>query len=282
MRTIVHVSDLHFGRVDAEVVERLRAHIRLVSPDLLVVSGDLTQRAREREYQQARDFLRSLAFPQIVVPGNHDVPLHNVISRFRSPLDRYRQYITDDLAPFYADDEIAVLGINTARSLTWKNGRISSTQVAASCERLERSTSEVVRVIVTHHPFDLPANHRQRHLVGRARMAMAGFAACDVDLFLSGHLHVSGITHTVERYKIRGHAALVVQAGTATSTRRRAEVNSWNLLRIARPWLTIERFDWSSERRSFESVAAGRFKKTGEGWSAASQEIDDAHGQRSA
>ena len=144
MRTIAHLSDLHFGRSDAAVADALSVHVRSLKPDVVVISGDLTQRAREREYQQAADFLRLLPSPQIIVPGNHDVPLHNVVARLRSPLDFYRRYISDDLAPYYRDEEIAVLGINTARSLTWKNGRISREQVIASCEQLERSTEQTL------------------------------------------------------------------------------------------------------------------------------------------
>jgi len=102
MRTIIHVSDLHFGRVNPAILSPLVAFIRGARPDLVAVSGDLTQRARTREYLAAREFLRSIPFPQIVVPGNHDVPLHNLFSRFVRSLDRYRRYITEDLQPFSA------------------------------------------------------------------------------------------------------------------------------------------------------------------------------------
>src|SRR6266850_7144789 len=116
MRTLVHLSDLHFGRVDERLIKPLIAAVTEINPDLVAVSGDLTQRARSAQFQEARQFLDALPQPQIVVPGNHDVPLYNVFSRFGRPLDKYRRYITEDMQPFYADDEIAVIGINTARS----------------------------------------------------------------------------------------------------------------------------------------------------------------------
>src|SRR5918912_3851623 len=125
MRTLVHLSDLHFGRVDSAVVEPLVA----------AVPGDLTQRARSRQFQEAKKFLDALPRPQIVVPGNHDVPLYNVFRRFLGPLDNYRRYITDEMQPFYADEEIAVLGLNTARSLTTKYVRINERQIAHARER---------------------------------------------------------------------------------------------------------------------------------------------------
>ena len=134
MKKLLHLSDLHFGRVDDSLVEPLRRAAQAIAPDLVVISGDFTQRARRVEYRAARRFLDSLSSPRLVVPGNHDIPLWDVIRRFVSPLGRYRHYITDDLAPFYVDDEIAVLGINTARSLTRKYGRINARQMARARE----------------------------------------------------------------------------------------------------------------------------------------------------
>src|SRR5882724_10264204 len=128
MRTLVHLSDLHFGRVDERLVEPLIAAVTEIDPDLVAVSGDLTQRARSHQFREARAFLDALPQPQIVVPGNHDVPLHNVFTRFVRPLDKYKGYITDDLQPVYQDNEIVVVGVNTARSLTIKGGRINENQ----------------------------------------------------------------------------------------------------------------------------------------------------------
>ena len=117
--------------------------------------------------------------------------MHNVLSRWLSPLTKYRRYIGEETEPFYADEEIAVLGVNTARSNVIKGGRINREQVARSCARFEGAGKDITRIIVTHHPFDLPQSEAGGALVGRADMAMAGFAGCRVDLILSGHMHVS-------------------------------------------------------------------------------------------
>src|SRR3954469_19108949 len=111
MRTIVHLSDLHFGRLDRRVVAPLVAAIRAIAPDLVAVSGDFTQRARASQFVEARDFLQTLPFPQLVVPGNHDVPLFDVARRFLRPLARYRRFIADDVEPMFIDEEIAALGL---------------------------------------------------------------------------------------------------------------------------------------------------------------------------
>src|SRR5688572_9270720 len=119
MRTIAHISDLHFGRIDEAIVEGLVADIAARSPSLVVVSGDLTQRARAWQYRQGAELLERLPKPQLVVPGNHDIPLYDVVRRFLFPLQRYSSYITRDLAPVYRDHELFVMGLNTARSFTF-------------------------------------------------------------------------------------------------------------------------------------------------------------------
>ena len=267
MRTLVHLSDLHFGRVAHALVAPLSELIGRIKPDVVVVSGDLTQRARTEQFKEARRFLDSLPTPQIVVPGNHDVPLYDIFSRFLQPLDKYRRYITNTLEPFYADEAIAVLGINTARSLTFKRGRINEQQIASAHMLLCPLSAHITKIIVTHHPFDLPDGYEDREIVGRARMAMEMFASCGADLFLAGHLHISHIGNTAARYKINGHSALVVQAGTATSTRGRGESNAFNVIRISHPHISIERLTWQPEQGTFVLSITESFEHNSSGWS---------------
>ena len=266
MRSLAHLSDMHFGALNHEVVSPLTEAINRINPDVVAVSGDLTQRARSYQFKEARAFLDRLPNPQIVVPGNHDVPLHNLYARFFQPLHKYRRYITDDLRPAYHDDEIAVLGVNTARSLTIKGGRINEQQVAWLKERLCALEPDVVKIVVTHHPFDLPEGHDERKLVGRARMAMEALADCGADVFLAGHLHVSQTMHSAGRYKIKGHSALVVQAGTASSSRGRGEGNSFNVVRVDRPYIAVERFEWDEAHADFVLAETERFRHTSDGW----------------
>jgi 3',5'-cyclic AMP phosphodiesterase CpdA len=266
LRILAHLSDLHFGRLDDAVLPALTRAIRDAKPDVVVVSGDLTQRARRREFVAARRYLDELPSPQIVVPGNHDVPMHDVLSRWLSPLANYRRYIDRDTEPFYADEEIAILGVNTARSNVIKGGRINREQVARSCERLEGAGKDLTRVIVTHHPFDLPESN-DGSIVGRADMAMAGFAGCRVDLILSGHMHVSHRSASAVRYPIRGYSAIMVQAGTATSSRRRGELNACNIIRIERPRIAIDTLTWNGEAGGFVLSGSDQFQFGPEGWS---------------
>jgi 3',5'-cyclic AMP phosphodiesterase CpdA len=267
MRTVAHLSDPHFGRIERATVQALIATVAEARPDIVVVSGDLTQRAKEREFQEARKFLEALPSPQIVVPGNHDVPLYNVLARALRPLRNYQRYISEDLEPFYSDDEIAIAGVNTARSFTFKSGRINREQVVRSCARLEACGANCTRVIVSHHPFDLPETHEVHGLVGRAHMAMAGFALCRVDLILSGHLHIGHTSQSAARYKIPGHSALVIHAGTATSSRARGELNSFNIIQVDRSSVSIQWLTWNRERSSFLLSVTAQFQRMPDGWS---------------
>lgn len=265
LKTLLHLSDLHFGRVNASLVEPLVAAAHALAPDLVVVSGDFTQRARRLEYRAARAFLGRMPEPKLVVPGNHDIPLWDVVRRFASPLGRYRHYISRELKPFYHDQEIAVLGINTARSLTSEYGRINQQQIEQARASFAGVGPEVVKVVVTHHPFDLPPGSHSR-LVGRAPMAMRGLAEAGVDLLLAGHLHLQHTGLTAQRYQIEGHSALVVQAGTTTSTRGRGEVNSFNVIRIRRPEIKIEHYLWQPPRQKFELSVSEQFVREGAVW----------------
>jgi 3',5'-cyclic AMP phosphodiesterase CpdA len=268
MRTLVHLSDLHFGRVDEALLDPLRELVHRIAPDVVVVSGDLTQRAKSEQFEAARAWLDTLPGPQIIVPGNHDISLYNVFRRFLQPLTRYKRYITDDLDPIYVDSEIAVLGVNTARSLTFKDGRVNKEQVASIKAQLAGLAKDVTRVIVTHHPFDLPLTADDDDLVDRAPMAMEAFAECGVDILLSGHMHTSNSKSTADRYQFGEYAALVVQAGTATSTRGRGETNSFNVVKVAPDVVEVERYGWDVITSSFSLMKVEKFFRSGNVWAA--------------
>lgn len=273
MRILAHLSDLHFGRVDAAILEPLRKAVWRLEPHAVVISGDLTQRAKPREFREARAFLDTLPRPQIVVPGNHDVPLYNVFKRFLAPLDAYRRHISEELEPVHIDGEIAIVGVNTARSLTFKGGRISEEQVERIRAKLCTLDERIAKIVVTHHPFELPDTMDPDHIVGRARMAMRTLAGCGADILLAGHAHASHVGDTAARYKFDGYAALVVQAGTATSTRARGEMNSFNSLRVDGPEIRVDRYTWSPQAGIFELSRSEGYAHTARGWVRAGAQV---------
>lgn len=271
MRTVVHLSDLHFGRNDPRLLPPLVRTINSISPDLIAVSGDLTQRAHRGQFAQAQAFLRQLPYCKIIVPGNHDVPLYNIAARFVCPLAAYQHYIEGNLEPVFVDDEIKVVGLNSSRPAMFRGGgKLSKPQIERAAARLGATGPAIVRIVVTHHPFDVPDGHDEDCLIGQSKMAMEQLSAAGVDVFLSGHLHLSHVGSTTDRYRIRGHAALVVQAGTM-SQRWRGEPNSFNVVRVARPLITVDRYLWDNARQTFRISWSTTFESTTEGWTRGNQ-----------
>ena len=268
MRTVVHLSDLHFGADDPAVVAALQQDLALLQPDVIAVSGDLTQRARNNQFASARTFLDALTAPLVVVPGNHDVPLYDLFRRFARPLNRFRRHIGDHAS--YVDEEVAVIGADTTRSLTIKDGGLTRSAVARVLAEFERIPPAATRILVCHHPFDrVPRRATRWAFPAVWTDAVATLVEGGVDVILSGHLHLSYAGHSATRYRTSGRAAVVVEAGTATSVRGRGETNAFNVLRIDRDAISVERQEWRAQEGRFAAGQEDRFTRAPEGWAPA-------------
>jgi len=275
MPRLIHLSDLHFGAHDPLLVTAVEKRLDEEAPDLVVISGDFTQRARIEQFEQAAAFLmriRDAGHEVLAVPGNHDVPLYDVLRRFLSPLTRYKRYIDDSLCPFIALPGAAVLGINTARSLTFKNGHVSHQQMALIRETFAKTNDRQPRILVTHHPlFALPIGDGPElgHVMDHQEMALEAIADAGVDLLLAGHNHRASVNDAGSLATGAGKA-LVIQAGTATSTRTRDELQSFNRIEIdgSGVQVTIQRWDGGG----FVSGDSQLFERHDERWEFASGE----------
>lgn len=251
MPRLVHLSDLHFGAHDERLVEAVEAQVDELKPDLVVISGDFTQRARTEQFHDACQFLQRLqsnGHEVLGVPGNHDVPLYDVLRRFLSPLARYRRFIDESLCPFVELPGLAVLGVNTARSLTFKDGRINANQVTFIRDTFARAPKDSFRVLVTHHPlFALEVAGEVAPAIGRQELALDAIQEAGVDMLLAGHNHHAS-THSASDLVTRAGGALVVQAGTATSTRVREQGQSFNTIDVANASVTITVNSWHNDR----------------------------------
>jgi 3',5'-cyclic AMP phosphodiesterase CpdA len=275
MPRLIHLSDLHFGAHDPKLVDAVEQRIDDAKPDLVVISGDFTQRARTEQFEQACQFLERLkaaGHEVLGVPGNHDVPLYDVLRRFLSPLTRYRRFIDESLCPFHELPGAAVLGINTARSLTFKDGRINQEQVTYIRDTFSRTRADTARILVTHHPlFALPVGDGPElgKAIGRQELALDAVAEAGVDLLLAGHNHRASTHHAKDLVTDAG-PALVIQAGTATSTRLRDEEQSFNLLEVGNAEVTVTVQTWDGN--GYASSDAQRFVRRGEHWETATGE----------
>jgi 3',5'-cyclic AMP phosphodiesterase CpdA len=262
MRTIAHISDLHFGRDDPAIAEALVAELQALCPSLVIASGDFTQRARSSQYRAAAAYMARLPGPQLVVPGNHDIPLYDLVRRFFLPLHRYRQHISHDLRPVFEDEELLVLGINTARSWTWtldgfwKDGHISEDQLLDVQLRARDKPEKLFRVVVTHHPFIPPPGERPHGIVHGAGRALEVMEHCRVDLLLAGHLHMGYSGDVRTHHEAIKRSILSVQAGTAISTRRRDEPNAFNLITVKPDCVRISVRAWTGREFAESTITA--------------------------
>jgi len=225
MRRVIHLSDLHFGRTSPALLEPLLSEVAALTPDLVVISGDLTQRARNSQFAAAAAFIARLPAPVLCVPGNHDTPLDNLWLRMVKPWVRYRRHINADLEPTFRDDVLAVVGANTVNRFVWQQGRFSRRMLgrvlAAFSDAADRT-----RIVVVHHPLE----HREgsdKALTRGAARALAALSDAGTDIVLCGHIHT---THVGPFTTAPG--LLFVQAGTGLSTRLRQEENAFNVLDI--------------------------------------------------
>ncbi|MEQ1770799.1 MAG: metallophosphoesterase [Devosia sp.] len=269
---MAHLSDLHFGHHDEAVAATLAKELETQTLDLVVISGDFTQRGTEEEFRTVRKFLDTLTTPVFAVPGNHDLPQHNYVRRFISPYSFYKRYVSDELEPFAEIDGVALAGLKTSHrataGLNWQQGSFGKAQLRKLEHRFVEAAPEAVRVIVAHHPLLLPEGERTpMGPVRHADRALERFSELGVRLVLSGHFHLSYVrVHeqpgTVTEGKptgLRQAAAapiLVAQTSSTISTRLRGHPNAYNMIEIVGGKITIAVREWRDGKWSTQQKAS--------------------------
>lgn len=256
MSVTLHLSDTHFGTERRPVVEALLALAREQAVDRAILSGDITQRARSREFRAARAFVDRLGVPVLAIPGNHDLPLFNPLARVLHPYRRFAQTLGGRTTAEFDTPELLAIGVNTTRWWRHTDGVVDEAQIEHVAARLRRASPAQLRLVVTHQPVHVTRERDQHNRLHRAEAAIAAWSAAGADLVLGGHIHLPYFRSLRAQDLTLPRELWAVQAGTATSRRVRFEApNSVNLIRRGadRPaHCTLERWDYSARSRCFE------------------------------
>jgi 3',5'-cyclic AMP phosphodiesterase CpdA len=254
-RTLLHCSDVHFGPPHRpEVAAGLLALIAGRRPDLAVISGDLTQRAKPEQFRAARLFVDQIPVPSLVVPGNHDVPMYRVWERIAAPFAAYRAHFSPELEPCYRDDEMLVVGINTAFNWTIQGGRITRRRLREVAALLAAAPPRLCKIVVAHHQLIPPPSFGDQRVLKNAARAMDLFAGAGVDLVLSGHLHRTYIGGSEEFYPSGRPPVIVLHSGTSTSSRGRGgerDLNTCNWIEVGERSLAVSHLRWQPSLARF-------------------------------
>lgn len=255
MSVLLQISDTHFGTEQGVVVEALNTLAHQQRPDVVVLSGDITQRARRAQFDAARSFVDRLGAPVLAVPGNHDIPLFDLWARLHSPYGRYSATFGRDLEPVHRTPELLVVCVNTTRPWRHKHGEVSTLQIDRVARLVELADPAQLRVVVVHQPVAVTRVEDERHRLRGHAAALRRWAEAGVDLVIGGHIHLPYVM------PLPGLARpmWVVQAGTAVSSRVRDAVpNSVNLLRwgadSAPGCCRVEQWDYQAGDRAFRLV----------------------------
>lgn len=252
MSVLLQISDAHFGTEQVSVVEALVTLSQQQRPDVLVLSGDITQRARACQFRAARALTHRLGLPVLAIPGNHDIPLFNLGARLLHPYAQHCEAFGSELEPVHSSPELLVLCVNTTRWYRHKNGEVSPAQIERVSKRLASARPGQLRVVVVHHPVAVPRATDVHNLLRGHTLALQQWSDAGADLVMGGHIHLPYVIALPDLAR----PMWAVQAGTAVSSRVRHGVpNSVNLLRWGSDApagrCLIERWDYAAASQTF-------------------------------
>lgn len=257
MSVLIQISDPHFGTEQLPVMDALLHLVSDVRADIAVLSGDLTQRARRRQFAAARAFADQLRVRRILaLPGNHDIPMFDLVARISSPYANYQRAFGKDLEPHFESHGFLVIGVNTTRTYRRKDGEVSAEQVHRVSELLRTASGEKVRIVVTHQPVHVIRRQDEENLLHGNELAVRAWSAAGADIIMGGHIHLPYVRPLSDRFADLPRRTWVVQAGTAVSSRVRHEApNSVNIVRHVsggQVRCAVERWDYQAARQRFE------------------------------
>lgn len=239
---ILHLSDLHFGRIDQTVLINLKKYLEDHKDTIThyILTGDLTQRARSHEFMSAAEFLKTLEKPLFLVPGNHDIPLYNLYQRIFSPYKKFLKFFQSESQNFYEDDQLAIFGLWTTNNLTVSQGKIKQRQLEELKEKFQHVSPEKIRIIASHHPVFSEKYPMKKN-------AQSEILNLQPHLVLSGHDHYAEVRHFSQDSVL----PICISSGTSTSTRLRVQANGFNLISIFNQELEVKIYQFDADQGEF-------------------------------
>ncbi|KQM41498.1 metallophosphoesterase family protein [Sphingomonas sp. Leaf10] len=238
MIRLFHVSDVHFGAEDKAAIAWFGEAVKREQPDAIIMTGDLTMRARTAEFEAAAEWLESLGRPVTVEVGNHDLPLYNLFARFIRPYKRYKRLERMIERPLEIDG-VAIVPLKTTARFQfrwdWSKGYVGPKALSRTLKLIERVPKDDLIFIAAHHPL-VDVGTKSRGETDGGAAALDAVAAAGAHAVLSGHVH----DPFDMPYRSSGGTLRMVGAGTL-STRTRRDPPSFNEIRI--------------EGREFETIA---------------------------
>jgi 3',5'-cyclic AMP phosphodiesterase CpdA len=261
--TLLQISDPHFGTEQPPVVTALLELAKALQPELVVLSGDITQRARTAQFAAASAFTKRLPARAVVaIPGNHDIPLFNVLARALDPYAGFAAAFGSNLEPEYSSESLCVVCVNTTRPTRHKDGEVSSEQIERVADRLRTADSAQLRIVVVHQPVHVIRTHDIRNLLHGHETAVRAWASAGADIVMGGHIHLPYVRELSDHITGLHRRIWAVQAGTAVSHRvRHGAPNSVNVVRYAagpqagvverERACVVEQWDYQTDKRAF-------------------------------
>lgn len=261
MTRILHISDTHFGTEREPAVQALLGLAHRLQPQLVLLGGDVTQRARRGQFAAARRFVQALQRPVLAVPGNHDIPLYNLVARLFDPYGGYRRALGVNLEPVVETEGLLAIGVNSTHPARHKNGRVSPGQVLRVAQRLREAGPARLRVVLLHHPVRAAVDSDRGNLLAGRDLAVPAWVDAGADLILGGHIHLPYILPIHGAAGSAPRRAWTIQAGTAVSRRLRGGIsNSVNVIDHSfdngRHQCVAQRWDFTDNTGEFHCVAS--------------------------
>lgn len=270
MSVLVHMSDLHFGTENVAVMVDLQRLISSIRPQCIVLTGDITQRARRSEFDAAKAFCASLSCPVVAIPGNHDIPLFNLLARVFWPYGGYKRAFGDELEPEWESDDLRIIGVNSTTPRRHKDGELDDAAIRRTCDRLHAGGSSKLQIVALHHPLHVITEADRVNLVHGHQAALHAFADAGADLVLGGHIHLAYVRSLLAHIPTLSRELWVVQSGTAISHRvRGTQANSIHVIRAVGSYVdhgskvtacTVEQWDHAASEAKFVQVGTTRIR----------------------